>query len=85
MEEPVEKRSDKVTKRNCAEDQITNSSAKRLRCIAQIEATDRNSNAKSRSLTASSDIIITYLLHVYKPTIFLAANFQIYMFVILYE
>src|SRR6056300_17438 len=55
MDEPVENRSERVTKRNCAEDQITNSSAKRDKCIAQIDATDRNSNAKSRSLTASKE------------------------------
>ena len=37
--DPVENRSDSVTKRNCADDQITSSSARRLRCMAQIEAT----------------------------------------------
>jgi len=49
MLEPVVKLSDSRTKRNWAEDQITSSSAKRLRCMAQIDAADRNSSAKSRS------------------------------------
>ena len=40
---------------NCAEDQITSSSANRLKCIAQIEETDKNSKAKSLSLTASNE------------------------------
>ena len=40
IEEPVENRSDSETKRNWAEDQITNSSANRDRCIAQIDAHD---------------------------------------------
>jgi hypothetical protein len=51
IEEPVENRSDSVTKRNCAEDQITSSSASRRQMPAQIEAAARNSSAKSRSLT----------------------------------
>ena len=38
IEEPVEKRSDMVTKRNWAEDQITSSSASRDRWTAQIAA-----------------------------------------------
>jgi hypothetical protein len=56
MEEPVEKRSDRRTKRNCAVDQITSSSARRLRWTAQMPAADRNSSAKSRSETASSEL-----------------------------
>ncbi|MEZ5886034.1 MAG: hypothetical protein R3D56_03985 [Paracoccaceae bacterium] len=44
-EEPVENRSESVTKRNWAEDQITSSSAKRDRWTAQIEAAERNSRA----------------------------------------
>src|SRR5690606_15705398 len=53
IDEPVVHLSDSRTNRNCAEDQITNSSAKRDRCIAVIEAADRNSSAKSRSDTES--------------------------------
>ena len=58
IEEPVEKRSDSVTNRNWAEDQITSSSASRDRWTAQIAEADRNSSAKSRSLTASSELAI---------------------------
>ncbi len=58
MLDPVENRSDRVTNRNCALDQITNSSAKRLRCMAEIDATDRNSIAKSRAETASNELAI---------------------------
>ena len=58
IEDPVEKRSLKLTKRNCALDQITSSSANRDRCTAQIAAAARNSSAKSRSLTASSEFAI---------------------------
>ena len=58
IEEPVEKRSDSATKRNCALDQRTISSAKRDRWVAQIDAAARNSSAKSRSLTASSEFAI---------------------------
>ncbi|KAG1648310.1 hypothetical protein GQR58_029947 [Nymphon striatum] len=49
MEEPVDQRSDIATKRNCAEDQMTSSSARRDRCIAQMDAAPRNSKAKSRA------------------------------------
>ena len=55
IEEPVEKASESVTKRNWTVDQITSSSASRLRCMAQMLAEERNSSAKSRSLTASSE------------------------------
>jgi len=58
IDEPVEKRSDRLTKRNCALDQRTISSAKRDRWVAQIDAAARNSSAKSRSLTASSEFAI---------------------------
>jgi hypothetical protein len=58
MLDPVENRSESVTKRNCALDQITSSSANRLRWVAQIAAAPRNSSAKSRSLTASSELAI---------------------------
>ena len=53
MLEPVDHLSDMATKRNWADDQITSSSASRDRCMAQMLAADRNSSAKSRSLTAS--------------------------------
>src|SRR5210317_1493841 len=56
IDEPVENRSERVTKRNCAEDQITSSSAKRLRCMAQMLAQLRYSKAKSRSETASKEL-----------------------------
>jgi hypothetical protein len=55
IEDPVENRSLNRTNRNCAELQITISSASRLRCTAAIAAAPRNSSAKSRSLTASSE------------------------------
>ena len=58
IEEPVENRSDSATKPNCADDQITSSSAKRDRCVAEIAAALRNSSAKSRSLTASIEFAI---------------------------
>ena len=53
MELPVVHLSDSRTNRNWAEDQITNSSAKRLRCMAQMLLAARNSKAKSRSDTES--------------------------------
>ncbi len=53
IDEPVVQRSDNCTNRNWAEDQITSSSAKRDRCMAQIELAPRNSSAKSRSETES--------------------------------
>ncbi len=53
IELPVVHLSDNRTKRNCAEDQITSSSAKRLRCMAQMLLAARNSRAKSRSDTLS--------------------------------
>ena len=58
IEEPVENRSDSFTKRNWADDQITSSSARRDRCIAQIEAVLRNSSAKSRSETESREFAV---------------------------
>ena len=58
MLDPVDQRSDRRTKRNCAVDQITSSSDKRDRCMAQMLDAARNSNAKSRSLTASSELAI---------------------------
>ena len=58
MDEPDENRSESVTNLNCADDQITNSSEKRLRCIAQILAQLRNSNAKSRSDTLSNEFAV---------------------------
>ena len=58
IDEPVENESLRLAKRNWALDQITSSSASRDRCTAQIEATDRNSSAKSRSDTASSELAV---------------------------
>ena len=58
MLDPVENRSDMRTKRNWAEDQITSSSAKRDRCMAQMLAADRYSSAKSRSDTLSSELAV---------------------------
>ena len=58
MEEPVVKASDSRMKRNWAEHQITISSAKRDRCMAQIDDADRYSSAKSRSDTASSELAV---------------------------
>ena len=58
MELPVVHLSDSLTKRNCAEDQITNSSAKRDRCMAQMLAAARYSSAKSRSETESSELAV---------------------------
>ncbi|MOA03443.1 hypothetical protein D3C78_1229500 [compost metagenome] len=56
IDEPVEKASDRRMKPNCGVDQITISSARRDRCVAQIEAIDRNSSAKSRSETVSMEL-----------------------------
>ena len=55
MDDPVENRSESEINLNCAEDQITSSSANLLKCIAQIDELDKNSNAKSLSLTASKE------------------------------
>ncbi len=56
IELPVVKASDNRMKRNGALAQITISSASRDRCMAEIAAADRNSSAKSRSETASSEL-----------------------------
>ena len=56
IDEPVEKESDRRTKENCGVDQMTISSASRERCVAQIEAIERNSSAKSRSETLSMEL-----------------------------
>ena len=58
IEEPVVKASDRRTKPNGAEHHITISSASRERWTAQIEAAARNSRAKSRSETASSELAL---------------------------
>ena len=58
IEEPVEKASESLTKPNCAEVQITISSAKRERCTAQIEAAASVSRMKSRSATESSEFAV---------------------------
>ena len=73
IDEPVEKRSESETNRNCALDQITISSANRLRCIATMALAARNSNAKSRSATASSEFAIGRS----KPSAFAVASLSI--------
>ncbi|MCY1305211.1 hypothetical protein D9M70_550050 [compost metagenome] len=56
IEEPVENASDRRMKPNCGVDQMTISSARRDRCVAVIDAIDRNSSAKSRSDTVSIEL-----------------------------
>ena len=58
IELPVEKLSDRPMKPNCALDQTTISSARRERWVAQIAQAARNSSAKSRAETASSELAI---------------------------
>ncbi len=58
IEEPVVKRSDSRTKPNCGVIQITISSARRERCMAEIEAAASVSSAKSRSETPSSELAV---------------------------
>ena len=58
IELPVVNASDSRMKRHGALHQITISSAKRDRCIAEIAAAPRNSSAKSRSDTASSELAV---------------------------
>ena len=58
IDEPVVNASDSWIKPNLSVDQMTISSAKRERCVAQIEAADRNSTAKSRDETASIALAI---------------------------
>ena len=58
IELPVVKASDSRMNRHGAEHQITISSARRDRCIAEIAAAARNSSAKSRSDTASSELAV---------------------------
>ena len=58
IDDPVDHLSDIDTKRNCADDQITSSSANRDMWTAQMLLAARNSSAKSRSLTASSELAI---------------------------
>ena len=57
MDEPVQKRSGKFMKLNCADVHKTNSSEKRDKCIITKEASEMNSIAKSRSLTPSSELL----------------------------
>src|SRR5580658_3961179 len=56
IDEPVEKASDSRMKLNCGVDQMTISSASRDRLMAQIDAADRASRAKSRLATASIEL-----------------------------
>ena len=56
IELPVENWSDRRMKPNCSHAQMTISSASRDRCTASIEPAARNSRAKSRSETASSEL-----------------------------
>src|SRR3546814_3175226 len=58
IELPVVKASLSVTKRKPSETQSTISSASRDRWMTEIDAADRNSSAKSRSLTASIELAI---------------------------
>ena len=58
IELPVVNASDSRMKRNGALHQMTISSAKRDRCTAEIAAAARNSRAKSRSETASSEFAV---------------------------
>ncbi len=51
MLEPVQKRSGRSMKLNCADDHSTSSSEKRDRCIMHSAAAAQNSMTKSRSLT----------------------------------
>src|SRR6185369_1231234 len=55
---PLVKRSEKRMKENGALDQMMNSSARRDRCTAQIEAVLKNSSAKSRSETESIELAV---------------------------
>ena len=57
MDEPVQKRSGRLIKLNCADAQTTNSSEKRDRCVIINAAAAVNSMAKSRSLTESSELL----------------------------
>ena len=56
LDEPVQNLSGNSTNENWGEVQSTSSSAKRLKCIIRILAHAVNSIAKSRSLTASSEL-----------------------------
>jgi hypothetical protein len=56
IDEPVVNWSDRRMKPNCGVDQITSSSAKRDRCMAQIDAAASISSTKSRSETESSEL-----------------------------
>ncbi len=58
IELPVVNLSESFTKPNCDDDQITSSSAKRLRCMAQRLAALSVSRMKSRSETASSELAV---------------------------
>src|SRR5262245_29524990 len=58
MDEPVVNFSDKVMNPKFGLVQITISSAKRDRCIPVMLQADKNSNAKSRAETASSEFVI---------------------------
>ncbi len=58
MEEPVVKRSESLSRATSGEVQITTSSAKRERCMAQIAALDSVSSTKSRSDTESSEFAV---------------------------
>ncbi len=58
IEEPVVNLSESRMKLNCAELQITSSSAKRERCIAVSAAALSVSMMKSRSDTASSELAV---------------------------
>ena len=60
IDEPVDHASDRRTKPNCADDQITNSSASRERCPAQMATAESASSAKSRADTASSEFAIGF-------------------------
>src|SRR3569833_795746 len=55
MDEPVQKRSGRWMKSNCAEDHRINSSEKRERFVSSSAAAAQNSNAKTQTHTATSE------------------------------
>ena len=57
MDEPVEKVSDRVTNLNSLEHQLMISSQIRVICIMRILEFDKNSRIKSRSETASKELL----------------------------
>ena len=58
MDEPVVKASDRAMKPNCGVIQITISSARRDRCVAQMAPAARASSAKSREDTLSRELAV---------------------------